>query len=80
VGSGAGGESKEAAVKVRWAVARREALRRRARYVAALARPELRERGDGTVRAAGGGPTSPAVKVLDAETRRLIDAAIERRG
>ena len=52
--------------------------RQAARY-AALARPEL-SRGDIAPRVFPAGVTAAAIKVDDPNLRRLIDAALDRRG
>lgn len=49
---------------------------RRARYAAALERPELRGANDGFERRASAGPTSAPIKVQDEATRVLIEAAL----
>lgn len=51
---------------------------RQQRYIDAIGRPELRG-ADKVERAAPSGATSPTIKVVDAETRRLIDEAIIKR-
>lgn len=56
-----------------------DAKARRQRYAAALNRPELRQGNDQFGRAAPSSPTSAPVKVQDAATRALIDAAIKKR-
>lgn len=51
---------------------------RQARYQQALDRPELR--GPGVPRIPADGPVSHALKVLDPDTRRLVDEVLARRG
>ena len=63
-----------------WATIKRTAKWRRVRYGAALARPEFRGACQAAARkATGTGPTSPPVKIVDPDTRRLIDEALARR-
>jgi len=57
-----------------WSAAKRDTLRRRVRKGAAFARPEFRQ--PSTERMIANGPTSPAIKIVDEATRRLIDEAI----
>lgn len=54
-----------------------DAKARRARHLAALARPELRSAR--VVRQAAAGPCSAPVKVIDPATRALIEQALARR-
>lgn len=51
---------------------------RQQRYIDAIGRPELRG-AEKVERAVPTGATSPTIKVVDAETRRLIDEAIAKR-
>lgn len=57
---------------------KRERLARQARRDAALRRSEIAD-APTAPRAAPAGPMSAPVKVMDPETRALIDAAIEKR-
>jgi len=61
-----------------WSAIKRAANWRRVRMGAALARPEIRGAGEAVGRKAAG-TTGPPVKVVDPETRRLIDEALARR-
>jgi hypothetical protein len=58
---------------------RRRATSRQQRHEDALARPELRRPSDGFARIAPSSPISAAIKVIDPETRRLIDKALAKR-
>ena len=58
--------------------ARENRLKAKARRDHALARIDLRS--PSVPRDAAVGPTSHAVKKIDIETQRLIDAALEKRG
>lgn len=59
--------------------AKRQAKARAARRTIALSRAELDDRyRDTFARRVSDGPTSPAVKVRDPETQKLIDEYIER--